>query len=287
MIKTSFLLCVIFFSACLVKTNSEIVQDNSPVDIESSVNTKLSLKTDKINPTIPTVESSDLIGELRRKKKESPNITTKELVKYGNQILESKGLDYTFDWTPKELADEDFDESAPFKFEFMGKDGVPKALQFVNGDFGHPCYSTINIPISRITDEEMTIFSDGKRFEVKRPKEFNLEEFVLVDPSLKTAIRKWKIPIDATPIGISEDGKRVYFSSYEFDQDAENGYKESILSLAVEVSEDGVLKLVDLNTIKSGKGTNIGYDREATEIIYKKYNIRGKEFIIKFTSPCT
>jgi hypothetical protein len=287
MIKISLLLCVIMFPACSVKTNVEIVQEISPIEVESNANSDMSSKTVKIDPSIPTIKPSNFIGDLRRRKKEFPNITNKELVVYGNQMLKSKGLDYTFDWTPKELDQENFDETSPFKFEFMGKDGAPKALQFINDDFGHPCYSTINIPLSSITDEEMTIISGGKRFEVKRPKEFNLEEFVLVDSNLKNTIRKWKTPIDATPVGISEDGKKIYFSSWEFDQDPENGYKESVLSLAVEVSEEGALKLVDLNTIKSGKGINIGYDKEFTEIIYNKYKIEGKEFIIKFSAPCT
>ena len=108
----------------------------------------------------------------------------------------------------------------------------------------------------------MTIVSNGKETELKRPKEFYLEEVELLDKDLKKSIRKWKVPIDATPIGISEDGTKIYFESWEFYQDETDNYKEKPIKLAVEVSADGSLKLVDLNEIKSDNGVDFDYDKQ-------------------------
>ncbi len=241
---------------------------------------------------IPSVKPSEIIELLRVKKKANPAISAKELAAYANEIIKSKGYDFTFNWEPKgkrnqeTLANESSEDYLAFEYEFTTLQGNREKFHLLNNSFAHPCFSVIDIPLTAITYQMITFISDGKEVIVKLPKDFSSEEFVLVDKA-KKPIRKWKTPIDAEPVGISEDGKKVYFDSWEFSQDQTDGYKESPINLAVEISENGNLRFIDLKELKSGKGVIIDYDKKFTEIQYEKYKVGDREFIVKFSAPCT
>jgi hypothetical protein len=51
---------------------------------------------------------------------------------------------------------------------------------------------------------------DGKKYLLKRPVEFRLEEIELVDETMKRVIRKWEVPNETFPIGVSADGRILY-----------------------------------------------------------------------------
>ena len=287
----------LIFSACAdnqTKSHNQtpitLVRNNSNIETrKTDAKTKDSVAADNKSPV---VKPSNLIEKLRKKKNENPKMTARELADYGNEILSKEGYDYTFDWEPKgnkneaNLKKSNLGDYLPYEYEFTATDGKKQMLQFLNKGFEHPCFSVIDVPVTQINEQTMTVIAAGKAVDLKRPKDFDLEEFALVDNS-KKIIRKWKTPIDATPVGISEDGKKVYFDSYQFYQDATDGAKESPIDLALEISEDGSLKLVDSNEVKSGKGVVIDYDKKYTEIQYEKYKIGNKEYIIKYSAPCT
>jgi len=224
---------------------------------------------------------------------ETPDISSKQLADFGNQILKTEGYDYTFDWEPKgkeneeNLAKLNFENFYPFKYEFTDAGGKKQLFQLMNDDFGHPCSSVIDIPVSKVSEQLMTVVSDGKEIELKRPPEFGLEDVELLEKDLKKSIRKWKSPIDATPVGISEDGTKIYFESWEFYQDENDGGKEKPIKLAVEVSADGSLKLIDENEIKSDRGVVFDYDKKFTEIQYSRFKVGNNEYILKYSAPCT
>ena len=293
-------LCVstVCFSACAVNQTRNL--NRIPVS-SNQANTNVQNSYANTKPanfiisdsTIPVIKPSNLVEELRKKNTENPNMSAKELAGYGNELLKKHGYDYTFDWQPKGKENEETltkignENYLSFKYEFTDATGKVKQFQLMNDDFGHPCFSIIEIPITKINERMMTVVSDGKEIELKRSKDFELEEFELVESSLKKTLRIWKTPIDATPVGISEDGKKVYFESWQFYQDETENGKESVINLAVEVSEDGSLKLIDLNEIKSDKGVDIDYDKKNTEIIYKKYKVGNNEYTLKYSAPCT
>jgi hypothetical protein len=264
--------------------------DSSVQAQNSDVKPKGFIITDK---EIPVVKPSNLIENLRKKKNENPKMSARELADYGNEILKKEGYDYTFSWEPKgqenekNLSKMNFEDYYPFKFRFTDSNGSAKQFQLMNDGFEHPCYSVIDVPLTKINEQTITVISENIGIELKRPKEFYLEEFALVDKTLKKTIRKWKTPIDATPVGISKDGTKVYFDSYEFYQDSTNGFEQSPINLVVEISGTGNLRLVDKNEIESGKGVQIDYDKKHTEIIYEKYKVGNKEYIIKYSAPCT
>ncbi len=246
------------------------------------------------NSPYPVIRPLNLIRELRKKKNENPNISVKDLVVYANQLLDKTGFDYTFNWTPKgaenakntKLLEQGYNGFLPFYYSFTQSNGAKKRFQLMNDVFSHPCSNVIDIPLKAVSEKTMTVIVGGKKIVLKRSKDFYLESFALVDQSLKKTIRKWATPIDATPAGISEDGKKVYFDSYRFYQNELHNLKESALNVAVEIAEDGKLKFVDAKEIKSIKGED-EYGKKNTESVYTKYKIGNKEFIVNYTPPCT
>ena len=240
------------------KSNNKAVNKNATADKNSSQSGE------------PIIKPSDIIGELRKKKNANPTISPNELAVFGNELLKAKGYDFTFDWEPKGKKNEEnlrksselnYENYLPFEYQFTKADGEMQKFELLNNGFNHPCYSPIDVPVTQINEQTMTVISEGKEIKLKKPKDFGTEEFVLVN-NAKKPIRIWKTPIDATPVGISEDGKKVYFESWQFSQDQTQGYKESPIDLAVEISADGSLKFVALNEIKSGKGEVIDYDKK-------------------------
>lgn len=296
--RTISALCIfaIVITACSsnqAKSENQASVSPSPTISNSQIESAKQKKYNITDTKIPTLKPSDLIEKLRKKMEETPGISGKQLADFGNQILKTEGYDYTFDWEPKgkeneeNLAKLNFENFYPFKYEFTDTSGKKQLFQLMNDDFGHPCSSVIDIPVSKVSEQLMTVVSDGKEIDLKRPQEFGLEDVELLDKDLKKAIRKWKSPIDATPVGISEDGTKIYFESWEFYQDENDGGKEKPIKLAVEVSADGSLKLIDENEIKSDRGVVFDYDKKFTEIQYSRFKVGSNEYILKYTAPCT
>lgn len=241
---------------------------------------------------VPIISPSKIIKDIREKKKESPNISLKELAAFANDLLKTKGYDYTFSWEPKGKQNRENllkigEVALPFSYIFTDLAGKKRRIQFLNADFGHPCFSVIDIPVKQVTASKVSIKTQDSQILVVKPSDFYLEQIVLVDVRSRKPIRKWMVPIDARPVGISRDGMKIYFDTWEFYQDPYEGYKELSLGLAVELSSDGTLRFVDINNIPSDKGADIDYDKKFTEIIFRKYKVAEKEYLVKFSSPCT
>lgn len=240
----------------------------------------------------PTIKPNKLIEQLHKKKKDNPNISSKELADYGNEIAKTQGIDFTFEncklarQYEKTLGT---NPSSKRSYDNKLKDLVGKEMDFKiaggENDFLHPCFCVIDIPILKVNDRAMTIIADGKPFEAARPEEFYTEEFVLVDKTLKKSIRTWSTPIDATPFGISEDGKKIY---YEFDF-GDNEYESElqINDLVTEISERGEIKLVARDDAGIIKGKELKGYPTYSEISYRKFTRGGKSYIVKFSYPCT
>ena len=249
--------------------------------------------TDRLTPVI---KPSNILERVRVKFNESKNISGRELAAFGNEILKKDGYDFTFDWTPhgkKNTANlaKAGDYYYPFYHSLIDEKGTRRNFQFMNEDFGHPCFSTIDIPITGVSERKITIVSNGRELTFQRPKDFATEEMTLVSKDLKKVLRRWKTPIDATPVGISGDGTKIYFENYMFYQDPghdpHQDFSEKPVGLAIEMSESGVIRFVDRKEIPSDEGIDIEHDKKYTEITYTKYKVKGKEYIVKYSAPCT
>jgi hypothetical protein len=238
-----------------------------------------------------TVQPSHLIEKIRDKIAAS-HPSTAELVSYANELILKYGLDYSFDWEPKGTFNERNlrrlnNKPLPFTYAFRGKSGNTQRLRFMNASFAHPCFSVIDVPVRKVTANQVTLVTSEGLRTVNRPKAFDLETVKLLNPRTRRLVRKWIVPIDSMPVGISADGRAIYFDSWEFSQDERNGYKDDPISLAVELNVNGTLRFVSKSEIPSDKGVDFGYDKKHTEIARRRYHAGGKTYIVEFSAPCT
>lgn len=296
--KTITALFILAFALTGCSSNQEKSQ-NQTSNSTNQVNSNSQSQTTDVKPKNfviadtknPVIKPSDLVEKLRKKLEDTSGMTAKQVADYGNELLKTEGYDYTFSWEPKGVENKENlkkigTDFYPFTYEFTDTKGNRRVFQLMNDDFSHPCFSVIDIPITKVNEQTMTIVSGGKEFELKRPQDFYLEEFELLGKDLKKTVRKWKTPIDAVPIGISEDGTKIYFESWEFYQEETDSDKNAV-KLAVEVSEDGSLRLIDSNEIKSDIGVVFDYDKQNTEIQYKKFKVGNTEYNVRYSAPCT
>ena len=174
---------ILFCSLCIVSCIFAAGNASFESDISNtSEKTSSPGKSAKSHSSIPTIRPSNIITILQNKKTKNPTISNKQLAKFGNRLLKSKGLNFTFSWDPKGKTNEanlrkvDYDKLTPFFYKFTRTDGKLTEFRLLNRDFGHPCFSIIDIPITQVSERAMTVISGGKQIRLKRPKDFYLEE---------------------------------------------------------------------------------------------------------------
>jgi hypothetical protein len=279
-----------FLTICSFRTDGQKVPTNeTQTPASTSLTGRKYLIADK---TTPVVKRSNIIELIRAKRTESKDITGKQLAVFANDLIKRIGYDFTFSWEPKGKVNEANllkagEDYYPFYLSLFDATGKKHKFQFMNNNFGAPCFSVIDIPVTKVGERNLNIVSEGSEIGLVRPKVFDSEEVVLVEESLKKQIRKWSTPIDSTPVGISEDGTKIYFDTWEFHQNQYAEYAEDPIQLAVEVSVDGTLRFVDFSEIPSDKGIDIDNDKKYTEITYRRYRVGNKKHIVKFSYPCT
>lgn len=241
--------------------------------------------------SVPVVRPSKLIARIRAKMNESKGISGNQLTDYANKLLKTDGYDFTFNWEPKgkinqamlEKADGEFH---PYSYAFTTEKGKRLDVELMNDEFRHPCTSVIDIPVTNVSRRKLTMVSNVGRLTLAIPKDFQHETMSLVDRSKSRVIRTWNTPIDALPVGISADGRKLYFGNWEFEQDRSNGFAKQPIGLAIELAIDGTLRFVNMRDVPSDHGV-YAENKKNTEIGYKKYKVKGKEYFISFTWPCT
>jgi hypothetical protein len=132
--------------------------------------------------------------------------------------------------------------------------------------------------------------SGRKKYLLKRPVEFRLEEMELVDETMKRVIRKWEVPNETNPVGISADGRTLYIpvEFTEGDHDAnmwllwKQGKKSYPFSaLAISPArirfEVAAKALVDQN-IEETRDFPAGHDRDTLAL--KLVRVKGKTYVI-------
>ncbi|HEV8188852.1 MAG TPA: hypothetical protein VGP83_13950, partial [Pyrinomonadaceae bacterium] len=123
--------------------------------------------------------------------------------------------------------------------------------------------------------------AEGKSYRVRRTRAFFLDEAQLVDSSLKKVLRKWVVPFQIVPTGISADGTKLYLEHWS--QDPADG-------LVLELSEDGRLAFRERAGLELKEGTwieDFPKDPNNAYLSYMKFEVGNKTYIIRFTAPCT
>jgi hypothetical protein len=224
------------------------------------------------------LKPSGILDEIRRRKAQNPKLSSADLARIANRLLKTYGSNFTVDPSSYKGA------SGP-RFTLTSVEG--KTISFdVDEPFGGPCNEIIlNMPVRKISRNEIALVTGGSTFRLKRPKEFITEEFALVDRSLKKVFRRWAAPIDATPFGISTDGRKLYFY-FDF---ADPVYQNSLQfeDLIYEISADGAIQLVPKNHPGIIKGKVLEIQSKDGELAYMSFDTGKSRFFVRYSTICT
>jgi hypothetical protein len=138
---------------------------------------------------------------------------------------------------------------------------------------------------------------DGKKYLLKRPVEFRLEEIELVDETMKRVIRKWEVPNETFPIGVSADGRILYLPVEFTESDSDsNGWlmggqgKKSYPSSVLAISPTGfrfevaAKALVDQNIEET---RYIPASPDSDGLSFMLVRVKGKIYVIRYPGVCT
>ena len=129
---------------------------------------------------------------------------------------------------------------------------------------------------------EMHLVASGKDYRVRRPASFVLDEAQLVDAAMRRVLRRWQLPYQSVPVGISQDGTKLYVGFYpEYELD----------NLVLEVADDGRLAFRDRADMRlQGEGvwiSNHPKDPENSYLSFIRFQAGDKTYTVRFTAPCT
>ena len=235
----------------------------------------------------PIIRPSNILDAASNKVKNQPNISARELAAYANKLLAEKGFDYEFDVCEiiglARLRRIALPSTITYSYAMTQVVGGKITLTFTSRNPGAgacgECFS--QIPILQITQQEMVVVSEGKRYRLRRPADFGLDEAALVDETMKKVLRTWQLPYQTVPEGISADGTKIYLALYP----------EQLNSIVLELSEDGKAQFKARSDVNlQGGGENIeNHPKEPGNdyLMFMRFNVGGKKYIIKYSAPCT
>ncbi|MBX7223960.1 MAG: hypothetical protein K1Y36_28855 [Blastocatellia bacterium] len=152
-----------------------------------------------------------------------------------------------------------------------------QAELFANSDNSGLCSECfLQIPCLSVSKEEITIVSNGSPVRIKRPKNFVLEEMSLVDETFKRTIRRWEIPTQSVPAGISEDQTKLYLYTQT------DGLLLEVSEHTVAYKTEKQVKLPQKVEIK-----NPPTDKNNAYLSFEGFKHGDRVSIIRFTGPCT
>lgn len=231
------------------------------------------------------VTESNILSDVAEKKKQQPGITSKELAAFANDLLEKRGFDYEFDVCALLSAGDLKSTAETFRKRYRASltngQKLTLSLDVFNGQNGMCGECWVHIPSRQVTSREIHLLAEGKSYRIRHPSAFYLDEAQLVDSSLKKVLRRWKVPFQIIPTGISPDGTKLYLRHWA--QDPDDG-------LVLELSADGRLFFRDRAELELKEGTSIDdfpKDPKNSYLSFMKFEAGNKTYIIRFTAPCT
>jgi len=231
-----------------------------------------------------------------------PGASAERITAYANSALQKYGYIYKvhscdfLDSKKLEPLNPGHDPTLIYILPFDLARGGRRAYKIpVQGGPCADCYALI--PALSFSAQKILAVLDGKKYSLKRPAEFRLEEMELVDETMKRVIRKWETPDETFPIGISADGRTLYLP-VEFTESDHNAIgwllwkegKKIYQSSALAISPSGIRFEVAAKALAGQESEDIldfPEDPDNVYLGYKRFRVKGKTYIIRFSYPCT
>lgn len=234
---------------------------------------------------------STILADLEKRITDRPADPPKQWARYANARLKRVGFNYDFDLceivraSSKTQVNPSTSASAQMLlYQATLASGENLTLQLFGeeqeGGMCGECF--FHVPALRVTRSYILAINDGKQYRLKRPGRFDLDEAVLVDETMRRGLRRWQLPYQTVPQGISADGKKLYLALYE---------GSSLDALLLELSEDGSVQFKARSDVGLGReGEWIEKhpkERRNAYLSFMRFRTRGGNYIIKFSAPCT
>jgi hypothetical protein len=236
------------------------------------------------------ISDSHLFPLVSKYRKEHRNAQPSEIAEFANQELQNHGYDFDFDIAgfiekkhlkPIGRCDQTMVE-CKYSLSLLTIKDEPVNLEASVSDSG-PCDERgLVLPTTRVTSREVWIIQDGKILKIKRPSSFVLEEMDLVRRDLKTSVRKWEVPSETRPLGVSGDGSTLFLEAW-----VSLGGTDPDLTLAV--SENGTRFYANDKLPKMQKSDIADFppDPKNSYLSYSKFLVDKVPHIVRYTAPCT
>ena len=234
------------------------------------------------------LQPSNLIEELVQFKATNPGISEEDLVQTANSMLDKQGFNYAFAFD--ENTCRLIEEARKKQKDPKGALNLTASLNSVGGDrtslvLPDEIYEcgrcVVYLPLWEANEKEFVTFIRGINVKFHLPPNFLLNEIALVDDKdLNRVIRRWKIPFQAEPLLISDDGKILFLP-----------LPESRLSeLVLMVFDEGVIQFYERKKLESAvKGkllTEIPKDGAVSNFSYMKFETGEINQTVRFAMPC-
>ena len=235
---------------------------------------------------VVNVSESNVLSAVADRKKKHPAITPAELSLYANELLQQRGFDYDFDVCDilprrKRMSTAD---SLTARHQLSLTNGERATFAFridnLQDALCGECFTPL--PSLQVTKHEILLLAGGKRYRVRRPPSFTLDEMDLVDSTMKKVLRTWQVPFQTIPVGISADGTKLYLEFWQFGE---------LDDLVLELSADGIPAFrarSEAGLQSEGEWIeNFPKDFKNAYLAFKRFKAGNKNYIIKFITPCT
>lgn len=227
------------------------------------------------------IKPSPLFKLVRERLEKQPAISDEELADFANRLLAENGHDYQFDvcefirLIPQRTSAQ---TPSQYRFQMTQVNGNKVRLQ-IDGDaisdgMCGECFFAF--PSSNVTKAEILLQLEGRRYSLKRPRLFSLDEMSLVDASMRRVLRTWEVPHQSVPLGISADGTRLYIET-------------ELERLALEIAPSGIsFKARSRVEIQNGEEVaEHPKDPKNAYLGFMRFGSGKKSYIIRYSAPCT
>lgn len=245
-----------------------------------------------------------LEDEVQRFISEHPGFSAEKITAYANSVLQKSGYRYEFEIRDLiqsnkfQLVDseQNTDESKLYLIPFDLEGGARRSFKIWVDLVGLCDENFAHLSVINVTSQNILAVLDGEKYLLKRPAGFLLEEMELVDETMKRVIRKWEVPTQTWPIGISADGRTLYlsieFTKNDLDgngwwvwKQGKKGYPTSVLA----VSPTGIRFEVAAKALAGQESEIPDFPEDPNNgyLAYRRYRVKGETYIIRFSNPCT
>lgn len=273
-----------FNLSCALQANQNLVVEQPKPSTSQALPTNVAEAKPSSSAGENKIVLSTVLEQLLEKKRQNAQISSADLASFGNELIKTDGFNFAFDTCEIAEKNEKNGKMADvLKYGLKDATGKSVTFEITQKRYHAPCGCRFDFPLSKITKDKMTLVVNGKSDEYTRPKDFLLDEIELLDATMKKTIRIWYNHFDMPPVGISEDGAKVYLRT---------GYDDlNFKEIAVEIGEDGVPKFTVLdspNIIKDPENLkDFPKDPNNAYRGYLKFNGKSVSYILKISYPCT